>query len=151
MGHRKRKGSFILLNLVTTAVEEAVLVVVLLVILPLFGINIPIWLIVVLIVAWAAWSYVTYRLRVKTIDKMPVVGAEALIGIKCSTTTPLSPMGYVKVGSELWQAYSIEGDINSEVEVVIVEVKGLALQVTLSSDTATSNKHNSSSKSPGNR
>jgi membrane-bound ClpP family serine protease len=134
MDRRKRKA-FTLLILGTTAVEEAVLVVILLVILPLFEINIPIWLIVVFLVAWAAWSFVTYRLGVITIDKIPVVGAEVLIGSKCITTTPLASIGYVKVGSELWKAYSIDGDINSEVEVVIVEVKGLTLQVTLSSDT----------------
>ena len=140
MAYGKGKRSFALLNLITTAAEEAVLVVVLLVILPRLRVNIPILLVVVLVVAWAVWSYFTYRLGAKAMDKIPVVGAEALVGIKCRTTTPLSPKGYVKVGSELWQAHSIDRDINSEVEVVIVEVKGLTLLVTITTTDKKSGK-----------
>jgi membrane-bound ClpP family serine protease len=137
MGHGKRKRTFAIFNLVTTSAEEVVLVVVLMVILPRLGVNIPIQLVVLSIVVWATWSYITYRLGARTIDKMPVVGAEALIGIRCRTITPLSPNGYVKVASELWQAYSMDREINSEVEVVIVELKGLTLIVTIASDRAT--------------
>jgi membrane-bound ClpP family serine protease len=144
MGKRKGKRSFGLINLVTTAVEEAVLVLILLVILPRLGVNIPIQLVVLSVVVWAAWSYITYRLGARAIDKIPVVGAEALIGIMGRTTTPLSPIVYVKVGGELWQAHSIAGDIDSEVEVVIVELRGLTLLVTIASDIATNALQSSS-------
>jgi membrane-bound ClpP family serine protease len=137
MREGKRKRSFVIFNLVTTSAEEIILVVVLMAILPRLGVNIPIWLVLLLVLAWAVWSYITYRLGARAIDKIPVVGAEALIGIMCRTTTPLSPIGYVKVGGELWLAHSIAGDIDSEVEVVIVELRGLTLLVTIASDIAT--------------
>jgi membrane-bound ClpP family serine protease len=146
MGYKKRKRSFMLVNLVTTTAEEAVLVTVLLVIIPLLGINIPIWLIVVFVLAWAAWSGLIYRLAIKTSQKIPVVGPETMVGTSCITTTALSPIGYVKVGSELWQARSTQGDINSEAEVVIVEVKNLTLLVTPSPKITKGNVPNPSSK-----
>jgi membrane-bound ClpP family serine protease len=134
MGRLKGKKFFLIYNLVTTSFEEVVLVIVLTAVLPRLGLNIPVWLVFLLVLAWAVWSYITYRLGARAIDKTPVVGAEALIGIRCRTITPLSPLGYVKVGSEMWQAYSTVGDISTDVEVLIVELKGLTLLVTIASD-----------------
>jgi membrane-bound ClpP family serine protease len=130
----KAKKNFAFLHFFTTTTEEAVLVVIMLVILPRLGVVIPFWLVGIFIFVWAAWSYLAYRLSVNTINKIPVVGAEALVGVRCRTTTPLAPMGYVKVGSELWQAYLLDGEINSDVEVIIIEVKGLTLLVKKTSD-----------------
>jgi membrane-bound ClpP family serine protease len=127
--YRKGNRAFALLNLVTTTAEEAILLIILLVILPKLGINAHSGIIIALPVAWAAWSYLTYRIGARAIIKMPVVGAEALVGLRCRTTAPLSPEGYVKVGSELWQAYSIDGDISPEDDIIVVEVKGLTLLV----------------------
>jgi membrane protein implicated in regulation of membrane protease activity len=129
MAHGRSKRSFILFNLATTAIEEAGLLLVLYGILPWFGINTHLWLAAVLVLAWAAWSYLTYRIGARTIDRMPILGAEALVGTRGITTTLLSPTGYLRTGSELWRAHSIAGDINIEVEVVIVAVKGLTLHV----------------------
>jgi len=79
----KKIRSFALFCLVTTIIEEAVLIAVLLWLLPHFGISIPIWLFVVLVLAWAAWSYLTYRLGKRSIGKPPAVGPEAMVGTIC--------------------------------------------------------------------
>ncbi|MFC1861454.1 NfeD family protein [Chloroflexota bacterium] len=131
----KRIRSFTLFCLVTTVIEEAVLITVLLWLLPHLGISIPIWLFVALVLAWAAWSYLTYRLGKTAIGKTPAVGPEAMVGTICQTTTPLCPKGYVQAGIELWRACSISGDIDAGVEVVIVGMKGLTLFVISSVDT----------------
>ncbi len=136
----KKKRSFALFSLVTTIIEEIVLMAVLLGLLPHSGISIPIWLVMVLALAWAAWSYLTYRLGKKVIGKPPVVGPETMVGLRCTTTMPLSPMGYVQAGSELWRACSIAGDIDAGVEVVTVGMKGLTLFVTPSIDTNNTTK-----------
>lgn len=145
MVHTKSKRSFALFNLATTAAEEIALILGLLWFLPKLGIIVPPWLVIVLVMAWGAWSYLTYRIGARTLNILPVVGAEALPGVRCKTITPLSPGGYVQAGSELWKAHSIAGDINSEVEVVIVEVKGLTLLVRQPPEIATGNGQNSSS------
>jgi hypothetical protein len=59
MTHRKGKRSFILFRLATTAVEEMALMLVLLGLLPTLGMNVPLWIIIVLAAAWGAWSYLT--------------------------------------------------------------------------------------------
>ncbi len=125
----KRIRSFTLFCLVTTVIEEAVLTAILLWLLPHFGISIPIWLFVTLVLAWATWSYLTYRLGKRAIGKTPAVGPEAMVGTICQTITPLCPKGYVQAGIELWRARSISGDIDAGVEVVIVGMKGLTLFV----------------------
>ena len=51
---------------------------------------------VALVLAWAAWSYLTYRLGKRAIGKTPAVGPEAMVGTICQTTTPLCPKGTCK-------------------------------------------------------
>ena len=131
----KNKGSFALLSLITTILEEAVLIAVLTWLLPHFGISVPIWLSVILVLAWAGWSYLTYRLGEKTIGKTPAIGPEAMIGSVCRATTRLCPTGYVQAGPELWRACSIAGDVDAGVEVVVIGMKELTLFVTPSAHT----------------
>ena len=144
----KKLRLFALFNIISTVIEEAVLIIVLLWLLPRFGIMIPLWLVVVLALAWAAWSYLTYSLVKKVIGKPPAVGPETMVDIRCRTITPLSPVGYVQAGSELWRAYSITRDIDAEVEVVITEVKGLTLLVLPLTDisSATTNRNSEARK-----
>jgi membrane protein implicated in regulation of membrane protease activity len=155
MRKKSSKRAFLILNIFTTIVEEAVLVTVMLVVLPHLGINVSIWLAVLLAFAWAVWSYISYRLGRRSIDQSPVIGAEALVGDRGITTTPLMPKGYVKVGSEFWQARSTCGNIDTGVEVIIVEVKGLTLLVTIMDNATAGINHQATKKTktkiPGER
>ena len=120
----------LIVAIVTTLIYELALIAVVLWGLPRLGIYIPMPGLVVLVLAWAAWSYLTYWLGKGAIGKTPAVGPEAMVGIICRTTTPLCPLGYVQAGIELWRAYSISGDVDAGVEVVTVGMKGLTLFVT---------------------
>ena len=131
----KKIKAYTLYSFVRFLVEEVILVVTLSWFLPRVGINIPLWLIIVLMEAWAAYSYLTSRLAAKVIGREVTVGAETLIGVKCTTTTPLLPDGYVRVGNELWQARSMAGDIETGAEVIIVNINRLTLIVKPSTDT----------------
>ena len=92
-------------------------------------------------VAWAVYSCLTSRLVAKVIGRAAAVGPETLIGVKCTTTTPLLPDGYVRVGTELWQARSIAGDIETGFEVIIVNINRLTLLVRPSTDTFEEGQH----------
>lgn len=107
----------------------------LLFLLPYFGINVPIWVIVVASLGWAAWAYIGYSIGAKILAKKPVSGIEAMVGARCRTTTPLSPDGYVRAGSELWKARSTREHVDADVDVTIVDVKGLIVHVSLPPDT----------------
>ncbi len=131
----KKKRAYTIYSLVRTLFDEAALAALVLWLLPGVGINFPVWLLIVFMVAWAVYSYFTSRLVGKLIGRAAAVGPEALIGVKCITTTPLFPDGYVRVGTELWRAYSIAGDIDIGAEVVIVAINRLTLLVEPSTDT----------------
>ena len=131
MPYSKKKKSYLLFNIITTTMEEAALATALLWFLPQFGITIPVWVVVLVMTAWAGWSYLTYWLGQKAIDKTPVTGLESMIGITCITTTPLVPEGYVKTKNELWRACSIADNVEPGRKVVVVKVEGLTLYVRL--------------------
>ena len=97
-------------------------------------INLPVWLLILLVLVMVIYDYMTYVLGKRALVKTPVVGDETMVGIKCRTTTPLRPDGYVRVGSELWRARSISGDIDEDTEVIIESRKELTFLVVLSPD-----------------
>jgi membrane-bound ClpP family serine protease len=128
------KRTYNLYSLGRLVFDEVLLVAVSLWLLPGFGIKIPVWLLIILMVSWAVYSFVISNLVTKVIDRTSVVGPETLIGLKCKTTTPLLPDGQVRVGMELWQAHSIAGDIETGTEVIIVNINRLSLLVRPSKD-----------------
>jgi membrane-bound ClpP family serine protease len=136
----KKIKAYTLYSFIRFLVEEVILAVALSWFLPRLGVNIPLWLLIVVMEAWAIYSYLTSKLAVKAINRPAVVGSEALVGIKGTTTTPLSPDGCVQVGTELWQAHSIAGDIETGTEVVITDVHRLTLFVKPSTDTSPEQK-----------
>jgi membrane-bound ClpP family serine protease len=117
-------------SVVTTLLEEVALVAVVLWLLPRFEISIPLWGLILMMVALGAYAYISYRLGKEALDKKPMMSSEAMVGTKCITTTPLAPKGYVRVGSELWQALSIGSNVGKDAEVVIARMEGLTLFVT---------------------
>ncbi len=131
----KKKRTYTLYSLGRLLFDEAALVAVVLWLLPRFGINVPVWLLIVFVVAWAIYSCLTSRLVERVIGRAAAVGPEVLIGVKCTTTTPLLPDGYVRVGTELWQARSMTGDIETGAEVIIANINRLTLLVRPSTDT----------------
>jgi membrane-bound serine protease (ClpP class) len=128
--------------IVTTLLEEVALAGVVLWLLPGFGINIPLWGLILMVAALGTYAYITYRLGKKALAKKPIVSPETMVGSKCKTTTQLAPKGYVRVGSELWQASS-SSTINAGEEVVIVGIEGMTLMV---SPTSTDNRENKESR-----
>ncbi|MBE0481314.1 MAG: NfeD family protein [Dehalococcoidia bacterium] len=127
--HQRQKKEYFIYTIVTTLIEEGVLAAVVLLVLPRFGLDLPLWLLIVLMAAWAVHSCIMYRLGAKAIARKPAVGAETLLGARGKTTTPLTPEGYLRIGSELWRARSTAGNIDEGCEVIIREISGLTLHV----------------------
>ncbi len=126
----RKKRAYKLYSLGRLVFDEAALVAVVLWLLPRFGINISIWLLIVFMAAWAVYSAVysclTSMLVGKVIVRASAVGPEALIGVKC----------YVRVGTELWRACSMGEGIEIGTEVIIVGINRLTLLVKPSTGTS---------------
>ncbi len=116
------------LAIVTTLLEEAALVAVVLWLLPRLSINIPIWGFILMVVALGVYAFVTYRLGMKALVKKPMISPD--IGSRGRTTTPISPRGYVRINGELWQASS-SSTIDAGEEIAVVGMEGMTLLVSL--------------------
>jgi membrane-bound ClpP family serine protease len=117
------------LAVVSGILEQAILVAVVLVLLPRLGIYLPFWALVFMMIALGAYGYMAFRLGRKALRQRPLMSSEAMVGRKCTVVKSLAPKGYVKVGSELWQASSPGFVIRKGQEVVIVGTEGMTLLV----------------------
>ena len=97
--------------------------------LPQFNVNLPLWVLGILIVALAIYSYIMYRVGRSTFLIRPKVAAEAIIGDEGKVTKRLAPEGYVKVQGVLWKATCVESELEVDDEVVVVGIEGLRLIV----------------------
>lgn len=120
---------YTVLAVVSSILEQGVLVAVVLWLLPRFGISIPLWALVVMMIALGLYGYVGYRLGRTALERKPMMASEAMLGSQCTVMTPLAPRGYVKVGSEMWRASSRGLVIEKGQEVVIVGMEELILLV----------------------
>ena len=113
-------------TVITTLLEEAALVAVVLLLLPEFGINIPLWGLILMMVALGTYAWVTYRLGRKALDKKPIFSPD--VGSRGRTTTPISPTGYVRVNGELWRASS-SSTIGAGEEIAVAGMEGMTLLI----------------------
>lgn len=110
--------------------EEILLAAVVLWLLPhFFNINIPLWGLVILMVALAIYSGVMYRVGRQTFFIRPKVAADNIIGSEGTVTKRLAPEGYIKVQGVLWKATCNEIELEIGDEVVVVGIEGLKLIV----------------------
>jgi membrane protein implicated in regulation of membrane protease activity len=124
------------LTITTSLLEEAALVAVVLWLLPMVAINIPLWGLILMMVALGVYNYMNYRLGKKALVKKPMISLD--IGSRGRTTTPVSPKGYVRVNGELWQASS-NSIIDSGEEIAVVGIEGMTLLVSpVEKDSSTS-------------
>lgn len=119
----------LILAVISGLVEEAALAVAVLFILPRFGVEIPVWLLISLMVALAANNVVFFLIGGRALKKGPLVGLPAMVGSKGEVMRKLSPKGLVKIKGELWRVTSADGEIAAGETVTVVGQEGLGLIV----------------------
>jgi len=124
-----RRREYTILTVGVSILEAAAMVGIVVWLLPHWGLNIPIWGLILLILAFGAYQVVTYRLGRRALDRKPVLSPESIVGCYGEASTKLTPDGYVKVKGELWRAFSTGLNIDEGKEIVVMEVKRLTLLV----------------------
>jgi membrane-bound serine protease (ClpP class) len=114
------------LTITTSLLEEAALVAIVLWLLPRVAINIPLWGLILMMIALGVYNYMIYRLGKKALVKKPMISPD--IGSRGRTATPISPKGYVRVNGELWQASS-SSTIDAGEEIAVVGIEGMTLLI----------------------
>ena len=119
----------LIIAIVSTALEEAALAVGVLWGLPRLGIHIPLWILIIVMLAWGAYTITTYRMGSRALRRKPVHGLTAMLGSEGKVVSPLVPEGMVRIKGELWRAKSASGRMDAGEEVTVVGQDGLKLIV----------------------
>ncbi len=119
----------LIMGIVSSLLEEAALAVVVLWGLPQVGVEIPLAVLVVLMLALAAYNVATYRMGSRALARKPVAGLPTMVGTRGTVVSPLAPKGLVRIKDELWEAVSSGADIGVGEEVIVVAQDGLRLTV----------------------
>ena len=119
----------LIIAIVTTLMEEAAIAAAVLWGLPKLGVNLPIFVLVIIMVAWLAYAVFTYRMGSRALRRKPVAGLMDMVGSKGEVAKRLDPEGMVRIKGELWQAKSGGGDIDKGEEVTVVGQERLKLVV----------------------
>jgi len=123
------KKAYFIFNIATGLLKGTVLLLIILWLLPLWGINIPVWGIILIVIAFLIYEIVTFRLGRRALERKPAIWSEAIVGHRGIATTPLTPDGYAQVNGELWHAFSSDANINKGDDIVVVEMDRLTLRV----------------------
>lgn len=113
----------------STLMEEAALVVIVLLGLPKIGVHIPLAGLIALMVAWGAYSVIIYRVGSRALRRKPLVGLPHMVGSKGKVVSPLVPEGLVRIKGELWMAETEDKNIGTGEGITVVEQDGLKLIV----------------------
>jgi len=122
------KGRLII-AIVSTVLEEAALAVGVLWGLPKLGIHIPLWVLIIVMLAWGAYTITTYRMGSRALRRKPVDGLTAMLGSEGKVVSPLAPEGMVRIKGELWRAKSASERMDTGEEVTVVGQDRLKLIV----------------------
>ncbi len=121
----KRINIRLLLTIIISLVDEAIIIFVLVFVLSRFGIEMPLWLIITLVLIFSVITYVIYR----TLKKNPLLGFDNMIGKSGMTVNQIARRGTVKIDRELWAAEVDGENIEAGEEVTVIGQTGLKLKV----------------------
>ena len=122
--------------IISTLLEEAALVAVVLWALPQIGVHIPLPGLIALMVVWGTYSIFIYRMGSQALRRKPLISLPDMVGSHGKVVSPLIPEGLVSIRGELWIAKSAGGEIKPGSQVTVLEQNSLKLVV---SDRSTTN------------
>lgn len=119
----------LVLAIISTCIEEAVIAGVVLWLLPRLNVRIPVWVLAIIMIAWAGYAVLTHRLGSRALNTKRPIGMENMLGCTGEVVRPLSPEGLVNIRGELWTARSENGEIPEGKEIEVVSQQKLKLVV----------------------
>ena len=119
----------LIIAIITTALEEAAIAAVGFWLLPKIDVNLPLFVIILVMVAWAGFAVFTYRLGSRALRRKPEGGLADMLGMKGEVVKRLDPEGIIRIKGELWKAKSAGRKIETGEEVTVVGQRGLKLIV----------------------
>ena len=123
---RKKINLRIIITILLSLADDAIIFVIVLIVLPRLGIAVPIWAIALLAVFFFANILVGYY----GLRKNPQQGFENMIGKSGVTVEPIGRKGTIRINRELWFAMTTGKDkIEAGTEITVIGQSGLKLIV----------------------
>ena len=119
----------LIVAIISSLFEEALLVIIVLWVLPEFGIIIPLGALIAVVVLMAANSVTFYFIGSRALGQRVLLGLPSMTGTSGKVTTRICPKGTVRIKAELWQAEAVDGEIAVGTPVIVVAQDGLRLRV----------------------
>ena len=119
----------LIVAIISTLLEETMLVVVVLWGLPQIGVEIPVPGLIILMVLWGGYSVFSYRMGTRALKRKVVHDLPVPAGSTGKVVRRLAPDGMIKIKSELWEARSVNHDVEVGKEVIVIGHDGLKLIV----------------------
>ena len=115
--------------ILTNLLYEAIIVAVLKWGLPRLGIDLPLYGIILICVAFLMYAVVMFVVGSRTLAKRPMPGFTTMVCLEGQVVSRLAPEGTVKIEGELWNARAESGTIDVGADVVVVRQYGLRVVV----------------------
>lgn len=125
----KLKSLLKIFKILTISIDEIIVGIFLLIILPSAGIKVPLKLTALIIGFLVIKDLVIAPFLWRVLEKKAEVGPEALIGREAIVVEELNPEGLVKIEKEYWRAISLNGVIKKGEKVKITGLSGLKVLV----------------------
>jgi membrane-bound ClpP family serine protease len=126
---RVKVDTILVWKIVTSLLEQAVLVAVVLWVFPQVDIQIPVWVLAPASIVLQTYNVFSYRKSVHALRAQPMPGMTSMVGSRGEAVNALAPDGLVKIRGELWAATTVNGKIATGRNVTVVGQSGLKLVV----------------------
>jgi membrane-bound ClpP family serine protease len=121
-----KKINFRLLGaILLSLIDEAIILIVVIIVLSQIGIDIPLWVIIITVLLFIAITFFIYR----SLRKNPQLGFENMLGLSGLAIENIGRKGTVRIDGELWAAKAKDENIKVGTQILVVEQTGLKLTV----------------------
>jgi membrane protein implicated in regulation of membrane protease activity len=119
----------LIIAIITTLLDDILILVLLYVGLPYFGIHLPVALIISIALLWIVIAVFLYLAGGKVLRKKPLVGFTDMLNSRGKVVRAIAPEGMVKIKGELWSAKSNGERIDKSEDVIVTGQDNLTLTV----------------------
>ena len=119
----------LIVAIISTILEEIAIVVIWRWGLPQMDIYLSEYVLIAVMVGWLAYSVFIFWFVTRSLRRKLVIGLPTMVGSKGKAVSPLTPVGQVRIKGETWGAESIDRNIDTGEQIVVVEEDGLKLMV----------------------
>jgi membrane protein implicated in regulation of membrane protease activity len=119
----------LIVTIISNIIWEGIIIAVAVWGLPLIGLHLPWWSILLIAVVYAIYAAIMYRMGNRVLGKEALPGSTDMLGVKGRVVKKLAPAGIIRIEGELWEATADSGTIEVGVEVLVIGQKGFTLEV----------------------